>query len=234
MFIQAPFSRVIRIFYHYLWTRNNQVSTFSELYIFLYTINFRESIHLGETDFTASEVREMIKSLGGDFRGDRYHLISRNCNHFSAVFAKTLTGREIPGWINRLANISGSIPFLDRMLPQEWLTPVALQQSLERKKSIDVAEEATETVGVRHSLNGPSSTHRNNSRTTVLEGKTSSGDMGSGSADSLYATSNGSAAGTGKSVQSAQSNAGSSSPSLQRIWTQLKSSIGGVETTLKF
>lgn len=47
------------------------------------------------------------------------------------------------------------------MLPQEWLTPVALQQSLERKKSIDVAEEAIESVGVGQSLNGPSSAHRN-------------------------------------------------------------------------
>uniref|UniRef100_A0A1I7XL27 DUF862 domain-containing protein n=1 Tax=Heterorhabditis bacteriophora TaxID=37862 RepID=A0A1I7XL27_HETBA len=99
---------------------------------------FRQSILIGETDFTAADVRELIKTLGQEFRGDKYHLISRNCNHFTAV--------------------------LSRCLPQEWLTPVALQQSLEgqrvekrdprereKRVSIDSAEEAME-MGSR--LNG--------------------------------------------------------------------------------
>ncbi|VDP24303.1 unnamed protein product, partial [Heligmosomoides polygyrus] len=57
---------------------------------------FRQCIVIGETAFTAGAVRELIKSLGQEYRGDRYHLISRNCNHFSAVLAKVsveLTGK---------------------------------------------------------------------------------------------------------------------------------------------
>uniref|UniRef100_A0A914VZC3 PPPDE domain-containing protein n=1 Tax=Plectus sambesii TaxID=2011161 RepID=A0A914VZC3_9BILA len=96
---------------------------------------FRESILVGETDFTAGDVRHMIQLMGHEYKGDRYHLISKNCNHFTAALAKTLTGKDIPGWVNRLASISGSIPFLERCIPQEWLTPVALQQSLERRQS---------------------------------------------------------------------------------------------------
>lgn len=93
---------------------------------------FRESISLGETDFAGLEVRKMVQLLGQEYRGDRYHLISKNCNHFTAALAKTLTGQDIPNWINRLASISGSIPFLERWIPQEWLTPIALQQSLDK------------------------------------------------------------------------------------------------------
>ncbi|CAI4223635.1 unnamed protein product [Auanema sp. JU1783] len=139
---------------------------------------FKESIYLGETDFSTNDVRELIKAVGKDYRGDRYHLMNRNCNHFSSVLAKTLTGIDIPNWVNRLATISGSIPFLEKCLPQEWLTPVALQQSinhpspassLPRRGSVESAEEATEHLGSR----------LNDSRITVLSGV--AGDLSSSS-----------------------------------------------------
>nr|CRZ25293.1 Bm3870 [Brugia malayi] len=95
---------------------------------------FKESILIGETDFSATDIRHLIQMLGSEYRGDKYHLISKNCNHFTAALAKTLTGKEIPSWVNRLATVSSSIPFLERCLPKEWLTPVALQQSLEERR----------------------------------------------------------------------------------------------------
>ncbi|KAI6186706.1 Desumoylating isopeptidase 2 [Aphelenchoides besseyi] len=88
---------------------------------------FKQSIYLGETALSKKAVENLVKSFGDDFRGDRYHLITKNCNHFTTDFVRELTGLVVPGWINRLASVSSSVPFLERWIPQEWLTPMAIE-----------------------------------------------------------------------------------------------------------
>lgn len=45
-------------------------------------------MYIGNTDFTVSDVKRILAELGKDFRGDRYHLMNKNCNHFSESLTK--------------------------------------------------------------------------------------------------------------------------------------------------
>ncbi|XP_074357357.1 deSI-like protein At4g17486 isoform X1 [Apium graveolens] len=78
---------------------------------------FRRSVLLGSTDMSHSEFRSFMENLSGKFHGDTYHLIAKNCNHFTNEVCLRLTGKAIPGWVNRLARlVSGS--FCNCLLPE--------------------------------------------------------------------------------------------------------------------
>jgi len=84
---------------------------------------FKETIVLGYTDFTENDVKKMIDLLGEEYSGCSYHLVKKNCNHFSMEFSNLLSGKPIPGWVNRLATICVRFPFIASCIPKEWLTP---------------------------------------------------------------------------------------------------------------
>ena len=64
---------------------------------------YRCSIPLGRISVPPSEFRAFIENLASEYHGDTYNLITKNCNHFTDDVAYRLTGRRIPGWVNRLA-----------------------------------------------------------------------------------------------------------------------------------
>ncbi|KAE8714180.1 DeSI-like protein [Hibiscus syriacus] len=66
---------------------------------------YRCSIALGCIHMPFSEFRALIESVASEYHGDTYHLISKNCNHFTDDMVHRLTGKHIPGWVNRLARI---------------------------------------------------------------------------------------------------------------------------------
>lgn len=90
---------------------------------------YKETIELGLTDLPEVDVSKVVECLGKKYPGDGYHLIHKNCNHFAEELVQILCNKQIPSWINRLASAGARLPFLEKMLPKEWLTPLALEEA---------------------------------------------------------------------------------------------------------
>ncbi|XP_032227505.1 deubiquitinase DESI2 [Nematostella vectensis] len=84
---------------------------------------FRESIVIGMTDFSSEDIDHIVNEMGSKFTGVSYHLVDKNCNHFTSEFTQLLCGKAIPNWVNRLANAGSYFPFLLKCLPKEWIRP---------------------------------------------------------------------------------------------------------------
>mmetsp|Transcript_19494 Transcript_19494/g.62054 ORF Transcript_19494/g.62054 Transcript_19494/m.62054 type:complete len:202 (-) Transcript_19494:115-720(-) len=85
-------------------------------------IQFRESILVGYTDMEHADVQGLVDSMGsGRYLGNRYHLLLKNCNHFSSEMCEALTGRTAPGWVNRLAYMA---VLLHCLLPKGLVPPL--------------------------------------------------------------------------------------------------------------
>ena len=56
---------------------------------------------MGETHASPEEVQQVVQNLGDSFRGTSYHLLQRNCNHFSDMLCERLTGHQAPPWVSR-------------------------------------------------------------------------------------------------------------------------------------
>ena len=87
---------------------------------------YRSSIVLGHITMPPTEFRTFVENAASEYHGDTYHLISKNCNHFTDDISWRLTGKHIPGWVNRLARLGimhftlTNLPFLFLFLFLWW------------------------------------------------------------------------------------------------------------------
>lgn len=70
---------------------------------------YRKSILMGYTNLDDDQVRDVMELHTLKYHGNTYHLIYKNCNHFSADLCRKLTGNPIPKWVNRLAKIGNHL-----------------------------------------------------------------------------------------------------------------------------
>lgn len=91
---------------------------------------YRTTLLLGKTTLSDTDFRTFVEQCAEDYNGDTYHLIVKNCNHFSSDISTRLTGNPIPGWVNRLARLGW---FCNCLLP-ESLQVTAVGQSPEAEE----------------------------------------------------------------------------------------------------
>ncbi|XP_039142688.1 deSI-like protein At4g17486 isoform X1 [Dioscorea cayenensis subsp. rotundata] len=85
---------------------------------------YRRSITLGCISLSPSETHTFMEQLASDYHGDTYHLISKNCNHFTNDVSSKLIGKPIPGWVNRLARLGA---MCNCLLPESLQLPAVKQ-----------------------------------------------------------------------------------------------------------
>lgn len=83
---------------------------------------FRQSVVVGYTKLDDLEIARLMASMAEEWPGNKYNLLTRNCNDFADELCRKLTGEGAPAWINRLAWIGQRFKF---MLPQGFDTPMA-------------------------------------------------------------------------------------------------------------
>ncbi|KAJ8657554.1 hypothetical protein O0I10_006856 [Lichtheimia ornata] len=81
---------------------------------------FKQSIPMGYIDMSDQEIEQVLYAVSEDFGGTTYNLLTRNCNHFTEDLCSRLTGKSIPGWINRAARLGAMFPCV---VPDEWIEP---------------------------------------------------------------------------------------------------------------
>ena len=64
---------------------------------------YRESVTLGATPLSPSDVRAVLAALADEWQGATYDLLTRNCVHFTAALAQGLRVDAPPGWVNAAA-----------------------------------------------------------------------------------------------------------------------------------
>ncbi|KAJ9163140.1 hypothetical protein P3X46_022840 [Hevea brasiliensis] len=108
---------------------------------------YRCSIPLGRINMPSSEFRTFIETMASEYHGDTYHLISKNCNHFSDDISHRLVGKYIPRWVNRLARL-GSL--CSCLLP-ESLQVTTIKQLPEYHECMEDGNESLATTTPRES-----------------------------------------------------------------------------------
>ena len=55
---------------------------------------------MGTCRLSNREVKRLIVEMGKEYRGNAYHLLQKNCNHFANELCQKLVGKSAPTWVH--------------------------------------------------------------------------------------------------------------------------------------
>jgi deubiquitinase DESI2 len=79
---------------------------------------FRDQILMGVMDGGQMELKKALDDLRDAFGPNDYNIIRKNCNHFANAMVYRLLGKEIPGYVNRIAQVGACCACL---IPRQML-----------------------------------------------------------------------------------------------------------------
>lgn len=122
---------------------------------------YKESIYLGVCRLNRGQINEVVNKLGKlYFTPTAYHLVHRNCNHFTETFATALILADrlaeednppslllldkYPKWVNRLAKSGAALG-----IPEN---PSSTKSEMTEVTTCNVVEEARKAVGANEKV----------------------------------------------------------------------------------
>ena len=55
---------------------------------------YRETIEMGSTDFNPGDIANIMEQMGKEYKGEQYHLLNKNCNHFTSAVTNVSTTND--------------------------------------------------------------------------------------------------------------------------------------------
>lgn len=111
---------------------------------------YREALHMGDTTLSPGEVQRLMEQMAGEWPGQDYDLLRRNCCHFTTSLCMRLGVGPIPNWLTNLASMGASL--LDSGV--DCTISMGVMRSLD--DPIDVLRSSTGPIGAVLALSAPS------------------------------------------------------------------------------
>ncbi|TGZ67545.1 hypothetical protein CRM22_004727 [Opisthorchis felineus] len=129
-------------------------------------VSFKESLYVGTTYLSRDAVQRLLISMSDEYRGDAYHLLNFNCNTFTAQFIQLLCNGVLPTWVTMLSRFVSGLPFIESILPAQFLRPSLL--ALELQDGEFSSDDNTNVEQIDEEL-GSTVTSGSSERTTGLQ-----------------------------------------------------------------
>lgn len=72
-------------------------------------ITFVETLYMGTACMSKRQLVVVLNKYMAAFQASSYQLLRNNCNHFASQLCIALTGKELPAWVNKAANVGAGI-----------------------------------------------------------------------------------------------------------------------------